>query len=121
MISLLLSAVVTLGISNVADTVTSFNVYIGLTPHAYYDFVSFPATNRFALTNIPVGRVYFAASALSGIEESELSEEIAVQVFAGNVQLANTVSGPWTNYFQISVPIQIINTSKVVRIELKTQ
>lgn len=63
-------------------------------------------------------RVYLACSALNVAGESDLSEEINVQIFGGWVQAGPSISGPFTNYLSFSVPVEIKQPQVVLRSKL---
>ena len=121
MIALAVAALVLLTINTPTNQVDEYKVHIGTASSNYTQVVTFPATNKFALTNVPLGRVYMAMSAVNAYGESDLSSEIQVLVMVGDVQLGETVSGPWTNYLPISVAIQIDRPSQAVRTKLRVQ
>lgn len=120
MTALLLSAQILLAVDSPTDVVDSYRVYVGLSPNSYFDYQEFPATNRFSVT-VTNSRVYLACSALNSGGESDLSEEINVQIFGGWVQLAPSPTGPWTNYQSLTVPVELTEPARFVRIKLETQ
>lgn len=119
MTPLLLAATILLAIDQPAGPVNEHRVYIGTSPNSYFTFVEFPETNQFLIT-VTNSKVYLAASAISyEMGESDLSEAIAVQVFSGWVQLGDSPTGPWTNYQSVSVPIEITEPARFVRVRLE--
>lgn len=118
---LLLSALITLTVDTPTNQVDSYRIYLGLSPNSYFDYQTFPNTNRFALVVTNSGRIYLAASALNGTNESELSSELVAMIFTGYVQLAPTPTGPWTNYQSLSIPLELTEPARFVRVRLEIQ
>lgn len=118
---LLLSAQILLAIDSPTNQVDSYRIYLGLSPNSYFDYQTFPNTNRFTLVVTNTGRIYLAASALNAAGESDLSNEIVAQIFTGYVQLSTSPSGPWTNAVAIFVPVEVKEPAWFVRVRLETQ
>lgn len=113
------AAQITLTVDPPLSTVSAHRIYIGTSPGAYFAFVEFPDTNQF-LISVTNNKVYLACSAVSyELGESDLSEEITVQLFSGWVQLGDSPTGPWTNYLSVSVPIEITEPARFVRVRLE--
>lgn len=121
MTALLLSALVLLTCDPSTNQVDSYRIYVGTASSNYLSYQTFPNTNQFALTVTNVGRIYMAVSAVNSFGESDLSAELAVLMLVGDVQLGETVSGPWSNYFPITIPVQIDRPTVAVRTKLRVQ
>lgn len=121
MMALAIAALVLLTVNPPTNIVDSYKVHIGTASSNYTHHQSFTNTNRFAVTLTNVGMVYLAASAVNSAGESDLSSELVVLMMVGDVQLGETVSGPWTNYLPISIAVEINRPQQAVRTKLRVQ
>lgn len=86
-----------------------------------YDRATFTTNSTLVVSNLVAGKLYrFGLTAYTRDNGSDVAS-VTVLVFSGFVQLSTSPQGPWTNYQYLTVPVQVVEPQRFVRVRLETQ
>lgn len=104
--------------------IAGYKIYYGSASRSYSSVVDVGNRTTFTVTNLPVGRFYFALTAYSSVGvESDLSSEVIASTtgfryVTNSIQVATSLNGPWTAIATYVTPLGT-NQQLFVRDELR--